>query len=272
MNLKILLASFSLVFLAELGDKTQLTALAFSTSSRSPFSVFIGTSLALICTTALAVIFGEALTRFVPERVLQLASAVMFVLVGLVLLVNLARQGPAESAPGERVPEGAALRPAGPLSLFIGRQAVAFEEDLVAYIRETAPKIEDPSLRDIVLSLETVHSGHAKALSGLEKETDEATIASMDADLAGGDHQRLLYGLDAASSEVAGDALSHIIQRQEAAAQFYIALARMINFHEGKDVLRSLAQEEIDLAQTLCDHINHPRTRDNEASRPADSA
>ena len=54
MNFKVLFACFVMVFLAELGDKTQLTALAFSSSSRSPWSVFVGTSLALICTTALA--------------------------------------------------------------------------------------------------------------------------------------------------------------------------------------------------------------------------
>jgi len=266
MNLKILLASFSLVFLAELGDKTQLTALAFSTSSRSPFSVFIGTSLALICTTALAVVFGEALTRFVPERVLQLASAVMFVLVGLILLVNLARQAPAAAIEPEAVPEEAALRPSGPLSVFIARQAIAFEEDLADYIHETAPKIRDAALRGIVLDLEKAHRRHARALNGLEQDTDEATMASIDQDLAKGDHERLISGLDAAASEVSDDALALIIHRQEAAAHFYIALAQMINFHEGKDVLRTLAQEEIDLAQTLCYQINHPTETEAAAS------
>lgn len=262
MNPKVLLASFCLVFLAELGDKTQLTALAFSTSTRSPWSVFLGTSLALICTTALAVVCGEALTRWVPERILHLASAVMFVLVGLALLVNLARKAPAEEKPAPAAPatEGAALAPQGPLSAFVGRQAVAFEEDLAAFVREHAPKVADPTLREALRGLEQRHLAHAAALAGIGKQADAARRAEMDADLAQGRPDRLLKALREAGQSLPPDAaVARIIQRQEAAAEFYIALAQLIHFHEARDVLRALAMEEIRLAQETCALVNHGR-------------
>lgn len=258
MNTRILMASFFLVFLAELGDKTQLTALAFSTSSRSPWSVFLGTSLALICTTALAVLCGEALSRVVPQRVLQLASAVMFVLVGLVLLVHLARQGaPAQAEP---VQEGA-VQPTGPLALFVARQAVAFEEDLVSLIRESVADVTDAAVRDRLMELERRHSGHAEKLGRIGTAADGSQVDEMSADLAGGEPQRLLQGLARAGGDAAAqDAVARIIARQEAAAEFYIALAKLIRFHEVRDLLRSLAMEEIRLAQELCALVNHDGT------------
>ena len=258
MNLKVLLASFCLIFLAELGDKTQLTALAFSTSSRSPWSVFLGTSLALICTTALAVVCGEALTRWIPVKILHLASAVMFVLVGLILLVNLARKAPAEeAAPAAPAGTGAAV-PAGPLSSFIGRQAVAFEEDLATFIHENAPKVRDPESRRALALLEEKHRAHAAALAGIGAAADAARVVEMDADLARGDHARLLGSLREADASLPADAtFDRIIRRQEAAAEFYIALAQLIRFHDARDVLRALALEEIRLAQETCALVNH---------------
>ncbi len=254
MNLKVLIASFCLIFLAELGDKTQLTALAFSTSSRSPWSVFLGTSLALICTTALAVVCGEALSRWVPVKVLHLASAVMFVLVGLILLVNLARKAPAEdTAP----PAPAAV--GKPLSSFIGRQAVAFEEDLAAFIRENAPQVKSAELRQALGRLEEKHMAHAAALAGIGGSADAERLAEMDADLAQGDPERLLGSLRQADDSLPTDAtFDRIIRRQEAAAEFYIALAQLVRFHDARDVLRALALEEIRLAQETCALVHHP--------------
>jgi len=263
MNAKVLLASFCLVFLAELGDKTQLTALAFSTSSRSPWSVFVGTSLALICTTALAVVCGELLSRWVPERVLHLVSAVMFVLVGLFLLVNLARKAPAEKAPPAPSPaiEGAAVAPPGALSAFVGRQAVAFEEDLAAFIRENAPAVADPAVRQALERLEQRHQAHAATVTAIGSEADAARRAQMDRDLSQGDPQRLLAVLRTADAALPkGDVTTRIIRRQEAAAEFYIALAQLVRFHEARDTLRALAMEEIRLAQETCALVNHDRS------------
>jgi len=268
MNTKILLASFGLVFLAELGDKTQLTALAFSSATRSPWSVFLGTSLALICTTALAVVCGEALTRVVPERILHLASAVMFVLVGLILLVNLARKAQPAAPATEAAPaaEGALVIPPGPLSRFVARQAVAFEEELAGDIRQAMQSIADPALRQALQDLERRHRGHAEALTGLEQKTVAEHRTDIDDDLAKGHPERLLTALrDAGQPGADDDAVAGIIRRQEAAAEFYIALARLVRFHDARDVLRALAMEEVRLAQETCALVNHERPAANHA-------
>jgi Ca2+/H+ antiporter, TMEM165/GDT1 family len=82
MDWRVLGTTFAAVFLAELGDKTQLAALSFATSTTSRLSVFLGASLALIATTAIAVLFGEALTRFVSPQMLRRAAGALFVAIG----------------------------------------------------------------------------------------------------------------------------------------------------------------------------------------------
>lgn len=75
-------ASFIFVVLAEMGDKTQLLAMAFATRFRASvvlWGVFAATALNHL----LAVIVGNYLTRFVPMHVIQLAAAVSFILFGL---------------------------------------------------------------------------------------------------------------------------------------------------------------------------------------------
>ena len=82
------LTTFIAVFVAELGDKTQLAALAFSCSSKSPWLVFGAASLALVASTALAVAFGQGLTRALPLEWIRVAAAALFVVVGIVLLIE----------------------------------------------------------------------------------------------------------------------------------------------------------------------------------------
>lgn len=78
-----LLTAFAAIFIAELGDKTQLAILTMSASSKNQLSVFLGSAAALVLLTAIAVLAGEAVTRHVPERVLSRIAAVLFVLIGV---------------------------------------------------------------------------------------------------------------------------------------------------------------------------------------------
>ncbi|MDD3953037.1 MAG: TMEM165/GDT1 family protein [Lentisphaeria bacterium] len=91
MDWKTLFVTFGVVFLAELGDKTQLMAMALSTGRKGGcISVFLGSSLALMCTSALAVFAGTVLARYIPQKYLLLGSAVLFILLGIAMLANLA--------------------------------------------------------------------------------------------------------------------------------------------------------------------------------------
>jgi len=84
----LLMSTFGLVFLAELGDKTQLATLSLAASGRSRLAVFLGSAGALILTSGIAVIVGAALARVVPEVWLQRAAGIGFIVMGLLFLTG----------------------------------------------------------------------------------------------------------------------------------------------------------------------------------------
>jgi len=88
MDLKILFTTFGLIFLAELGDKTQLATFAFAAESRSRIAVFLGSAGALVLTSLLAVVFGSAVGRLIPENYIRVGAGALFVLLGLWMLFS----------------------------------------------------------------------------------------------------------------------------------------------------------------------------------------
>jgi putative Ca2+/H+ antiporter (TMEM165/GDT1 family) len=80
---KIFLTTFGTVFLAELGDKTQLAAILMTSKTKLPLSVFVGASLALCIVTLLGILLGEGLIAVIPQNILKKAAALAFVLIGL---------------------------------------------------------------------------------------------------------------------------------------------------------------------------------------------
>jgi len=86
MDWKLVATTFAAVFLAELGDKTQLMTLTLAGSSSAKRSVFVGAACALIATTALAVLLGDAATRVIPIAWLRRAAGVLFVVLGVYFL------------------------------------------------------------------------------------------------------------------------------------------------------------------------------------------
>jgi len=91
MELKTVLATFAVVFLAELGDKTQLSVLLMaSKTSRGvfPWDVCLGACLALVATTVIATALGYAGKAVVPERVLHYVAAAGFIGIGIWMLVT----------------------------------------------------------------------------------------------------------------------------------------------------------------------------------------
>jgi putative Ca2+/H+ antiporter (TMEM165/GDT1 family) len=78
-------STFGLLFVAEMGDKTQLAVLSLAGKAVNPWPVFIGGGLALTAVTALGVIGGQTLSRVIPRRVLLWISAVAFVTMGVLI-------------------------------------------------------------------------------------------------------------------------------------------------------------------------------------------
>ena len=89
MDLKILSTVFASVFIAELGDKTQLATLLFATDKEiSKLTVFAGASLALILTSALGVLAGGVLSNYISEKHLHYLAGVGFIAIGVWTLVK----------------------------------------------------------------------------------------------------------------------------------------------------------------------------------------
>ena len=86
--IKIIFSTFLIVFLAELGDKTQLATMLISSRSPSKIAVLIGSSIALVCSSILGVILGSILNKYIPPNILQLASAIAFIVLGIFLLIH----------------------------------------------------------------------------------------------------------------------------------------------------------------------------------------
>jgi putative Ca2+/H+ antiporter (TMEM165/GDT1 family) len=85
---KLTVSTFALIFVAELGDKTQLTTMMLAAQSDSATAVFVGAALALVLSALLGVVFGEAITRVVPAAVIHLAAGLAFIGLGILLVLG----------------------------------------------------------------------------------------------------------------------------------------------------------------------------------------
>ena len=86
MDWKIFGTAFVTLFLAELGDKTQLAVITMTASTESKLSVFLGASLALVVVTLLGVLVGGVFAEYVPTDWLQRIVAVAFIAIGMLML------------------------------------------------------------------------------------------------------------------------------------------------------------------------------------------
>ena len=87
MDIKLLGSTYAAIFLAELGDKTQLSTLALA-AGKSRWPVFCGAALALVTTTAIAVLAGDVVARVVPPVWIRRGAGVLFVALGVLFLVS----------------------------------------------------------------------------------------------------------------------------------------------------------------------------------------
>lgn len=79
-------STFVTIFLAEIGDKTQLATLLISAESRSPFVVFLGAALALIMTSLVGVLLGQWLAKRLPPKRLEVIVAGLLLVIAVLLL------------------------------------------------------------------------------------------------------------------------------------------------------------------------------------------
>ncbi len=236
--MKLFVSTFILIFLAELGDKTQLAAMAKSIEGR--MTVFLAASLALVCSTLIAVLFGDALTRIIPERVLQGAAAILFIVFGVVMLYNLWVSPPVVS--------GAPTEP-GRFARFVAQTAIAFEEAAEADYLRLAQSASNETTKSILLALAAEERAHAEQMKNMSWDDShelpfEPTPQSNLPEL-----EDLLH--DVADQEETSGLLAHAIEHELATAAFYETIARTAKLSGIKQTLQRLAAAERNHAARL---------------------
>lgn len=83
---KSIATAFFLVFLAELGDKTQLSTMLLASKSSSIWHTFVGSALALVLSSLLGVLAGCVINKYIPPNYIQFFSGVAFLIIGALLV------------------------------------------------------------------------------------------------------------------------------------------------------------------------------------------
>jgi putative Ca2+/H+ antiporter (TMEM165/GDT1 family) len=88
MDWQIFWVTFGTIFLAEMGDKTQLAALTLTADKGSPWAVLAGACTALCLATLLGVLLGGVLSQYVPQPLIKKAAGLAFVVIGALILLG----------------------------------------------------------------------------------------------------------------------------------------------------------------------------------------
>lgn len=199
-----------------------------ATGGSGKWIVFWAATLALALSTLIAVLFGGALTRVVPERAIKLAAGALFVVFGVIILVNAVRPG-AEAAAAPKAQTGLLARA-------VLRAAAEFEAAAAADYDALASRATDPALRALLESLAAGERAHLERVRHPDLAAAEAPLA-----LAALPAKEELTHDAAAESR---DIIAHAIEHEEATARFYEELARVSHLPSLKSAAAELAREE----------------------------
>jgi rubrerythrin len=243
-NWPLFFSTFALIFLAELGDKTQLAVMSQSASSSSKWTIFFAGALALATSTALGVLAGDAIRRFVPdERYIKFAGGALFLVFGSLMLREAFK--PASSAPASTA---SAVRPvSGWVGRFVLQQAAVFEKAAYEDYEALAAAVTDPNEKAVFQRLAREERWHHEAMqSAVDKEgtNDIAVTSEMAVNLPPPDD------LMQDASKVSG-AVEHAIKHEQAMEQFYRVLSQRSLLPRLRETFAALAVAEANHAQRL---------------------
>jgi len=88
MDFRVMLTTLGIIFLAEMGDKTQLAAMTMSAQTKKPWAVFIGASVALAAVSAIGVLVGGVIGQYVPLEWVKRVAALAFIVIGVLMLMG----------------------------------------------------------------------------------------------------------------------------------------------------------------------------------------
>ncbi len=239
MDTRLFISTFLLIFLAELGDKTQLTAMARAAGSDGgKWTVFFAAVTALVLSTLLAVTLGRLLTRFVPDHIIKLLAATLFIAFGIMLLWGALRQPTQPETIPDTTPTTSGMMMRGIL-----RIAADFEAASAADYAALANKAADTNVRQLFLDLMEDENEHLRMMRDAEHMHAHAQVEKLArTDLPS--TPQLEHDV-ALSSE---PELQHALEHEEATMQFYEELA-------GRTAIPALRRTFTYLANAERDHI-----------------
>lgn len=235
---RLFLSTFALIFLAELGDKTQLAAMARTASSAAgKWTVFWAASSALVCSTLIAVLLGAALSRLVPPKTIKLIAGALFVIFGVLILKSAI------------APAAAALREAtapGPLSRVVLKIAADFEASSALDYRALADQTADTHLAALFRTLADEEDTHLERIRQTRVDYADIQMVGGAAALAPA-FEDLGHDVAKATEPV----LEHAIAHENATASFYAELAGLTPLPALRDIFAALAAAERAHAERL---------------------
>ncbi len=244
MDAKLFFSTFLLIFLAELGDKTQLAAMARAAGAAgAKWTVFFAASSALVVSTLVAVLFGHVLTRFVPTYVIKLAAGILFLLFGgLILYEALARP----TSPAARTTEAPVAAPPGLLVRAVLRTAAAFEQAAADDYTALAAQVDNPATRELLLALAAEEREHLHTMRAAATEHLAVALPGALRDVLP-EEPELMHDVAAGADPI----LAHAAEHEAATARFYLELARSTPIPSLKQTFEALARAEQDHAARL---------------------
>jgi putative Ca2+/H+ antiporter (TMEM165/GDT1 family) len=88
MDWRVFLTTFGIMFLAEIGDKTQIAAMTMAAEKKRPWEVFFAASLALAAVSAIGVLVGSVLGQYLPLEWIKRAAGAAFIVIGVLVLIG----------------------------------------------------------------------------------------------------------------------------------------------------------------------------------------
>ena len=88
MDWRVFLTTFGVIFLAEMGDKTQLAAMTMAAQTKRPWTVLVGSALALTAVSAIGVVVGGVVGEYVPLIWVKRVAALSFIVIGVLILMG----------------------------------------------------------------------------------------------------------------------------------------------------------------------------------------
>ncbi|MEW6328086.1 MAG: TMEM165/GDT1 family protein [Thermodesulfobacteriota bacterium] len=88
MDLRLFASTFIAIFLAELGDKTQLATLSLAASSGRCWTIFLGASLALVLSSLIGVMAGGVIMKTIPPEYIRMGAGLLFIIIGIAIIIG----------------------------------------------------------------------------------------------------------------------------------------------------------------------------------------